>query len=83
MSHLLLFWLLLVLGNLLKDAGCFIGSLTLLKKGYEPKRIHGHHFACFCKLKLMRLGLREEDLFALLLHCGQLHCLADVATVEG
>ncbi len=32
MSRLLLFWLLLVLGDLFKDAGRFIGSLTLLKK---------------------------------------------------
>jgi hypothetical protein len=32
MSHLLLFWLLFVLGNLLKNARCFVGRLTLLKK---------------------------------------------------
>ncbi len=30
----------------------------------------------------MRLGLRKEDLFALLLHCGQLYCSTDVATTE-
>jgi hypothetical protein len=44
MSHLLLFLLLLVLGNLLKNAGHFIGSLTLLKKGDEVKRVRSHHF---------------------------------------
>jgi hypothetical protein len=42
MSHLLLFWLLFVLGNLLKNAGCFIVSLTFLEKGNKPKRVHGH-----------------------------------------
>jgi hypothetical protein len=41
MSCLLLFWQ-LFLPELVKDAGRFIGSLILLKKGYEPKRVHGH-----------------------------------------
>ncbi len=35
MSRLLFFWLLLLL-ELVKDAGCFIHSLTLLKKGHRP-----------------------------------------------
>ncbi len=69
MSRLLLFWLLFLL-ELVKDAGRFIGSLTLLKNGYEPKRVHGHHSVCFPKLALMRLGLRKKDLLALFLHCG-------------
>jgi hypothetical protein len=30
----------------------------------------------------MRLGLCKEDLFALLLRCGQLHCSTDVATAK-
>ncbi len=81
MSYLLLFWLLFLLDHV-KDAGRFIGSLTLLEKGYEPKRVRGHRLVFFCELELMRLGLREEDLFALLLSCGQLHCLTDVATVK-
>ncbi len=81
-SSLLLFWLILVLGNLLKNAGRFIVSLTLLEKGDEPKWVHGHRLVCIHKLKLMRLGLHKEDLFALLLRCGQLHCLTDVATVK-
>jgi hypothetical protein len=72
MSRLLLFRLLLLL-DLFKNAGHFIGSLTLLEKDYELKRVHGHHFVCFCKLVLMHLGLRKEDLIALLLGCGQLH----------
>jgi hypothetical protein len=33
MSRFLLFWLLLVLGYLLKNASCLVGRLTLLKEG--------------------------------------------------
>jgi hypothetical protein len=69
MNHLLLF-LLLLLRDLVKVAGCFTSSLTLLKKGYEPKRVRGHCLVCFCKLVLMHLVLCKEDLFALLLDCG-------------
>jgi hypothetical protein len=82
MSHLLLFWLLLVLGNLLKNPSCFVGCLTLLKESDELERAHRHSFICICKLKLMCLGLHKEDLFALLLCHGQLHCLTEVATVK-
>jgi hypothetical protein len=82
MSQLLLFWLPLFLGNLLKNAGCFIGSLTLLEKGNKPKWDRGHHLVCLHKLELMCLGLHEEDLFALLLCCGQLHCSIDVTTIK-
>jgi hypothetical protein len=34
------------------------------------------------ELVLMHLELHKEDLFALLLHCWQLHFLMEVATVE-
>jgi hypothetical protein len=34
------------------------------------------------ELVLMRLEVHEEDLFALFLHCWQLHCLMEVAVVE-
>jgi hypothetical protein len=80
MNHFLCFWLLLL--DLLKDAGHFISSLTLLKKGNEPKRIHGHHFICLHKLELMCLGRLKEDLFGLLLRCGQLNCSTDIVTVR-
>jgi hypothetical protein len=70
MSCLLFLWLLLLL-ELVKDAGCFIGNLTLLRKSHKPKRVHGHCFVCFCKIKLMHLGLHEKNLFAFLLRCGQ------------
>jgi hypothetical protein len=76
MSHLLLFWLFVLL-DLVKDADHFIGSLTLLKKGDEPKQVCGH-----CLVFSPTNWLREEDLFTLLLRCGQLHCSMDVATVK-
>jgi hypothetical protein len=75
MSCRLLFWL-------LKDAGRFIGSLTLLEKDNDPKQVCGHRFVCIPKLKLMCLGLHREDLFALLLCHGQLHRSTDAATVK-
>jgi hypothetical protein len=81
MSRLLLFWLLFLL-DLVKDVGHSISSLTLLKKGYEPKRVCAHHLVCFRELVLMRLGLRKKYLFALLLSCGQLYCLTDIATFK-
>jgi hypothetical protein len=39
-----------------------------------PKRLRGHRLDCLCKLVLMCLGLRKENLFVLLLRCLQLHC---------
>ncbi len=81
MSRLLLYWLLFLL-ELVNDASHLIGSLTLLKKGYETKRICGHHFVGFHKLVLMRLGLCKKDLFALLLCCGQLYCSTEVAAIK-
>ncbi len=56
MSRLLLFRLFPFL-DLLKDAGRFIGSLALLKKGDTPTWVHGHCLACLCGLELMHLGL--------------------------
>ncbi len=57
MSHLLFFWLLLLL-ELVKEVGRFIGSLTLLKKGHKPKRVCAHCLVHFLELKLMHLGLQ-------------------------
>jgi hypothetical protein len=39
-SRPLLSWLFLLL-DLLKNAGCFIGSLTLLEKGNKPTQVRG------------------------------------------
>ncbi len=55
MSCLLLLQLLLLL-ELVQDTNCFVGSLALLKKGHEPKRVRGHRFVCFRILKLMCLS---------------------------
>jgi hypothetical protein len=81
MSRLLLFGLFLCI-DLLKDASCFTGSLTLLKKGNEPKQVSGYHLVCLHKLVLMCLGLCTENLSDLLLRYGKLHRLIDVATVK-
>ncbi len=64
-SRLLFFWLLLLL-ELVKDTGSFLGCLALLENG-KPKKIHGHPFVCFWELVPMRLWLCKKDLFALLL----------------
>ncbi len=82
MSCFLFFWLIFVLGDLLKNASFSIGCLTQLKESNELERVHVHHLVCICKLKLMSLGLRKEDLFILLLHHGYFHCLMEVATRE-
>jgi hypothetical protein len=82
LSRLLLFRLLFVLDNLPKNAGHFVGRLTLLKKSNELKWVHGHHLVCIHKLKLMRLGLHKEVLFTLLLRSGYLDCSMEVATVK-
>jgi hypothetical protein len=82
MSRLLFFWLLLVLDNLLKNTNHFVDRLTLLKESNELERVCGHCLGCICKLELIRLGLCKEDLFTLLLCCGYLHCLTEVATVK-
>ncbi len=80
MSSFLLLWLLLVLGNLLENASRLVGCLTLLKENNKLERVSRHHLVQVRKLELMRLGLRKEDLFTLLLRHGYFHCLAEVAT---
>jgi hypothetical protein len=82
MSCLLFFWLLFILGDLLKNASCFVGRLTLLKESNELEQVSGQHFVCIHKLKLMCLGLHKGDLVALLLHRGHFHHSAEVATLK-
>jgi hypothetical protein len=81
MIHLLLCWLLLLL-ELVKDTGFFTSGLTMLKKGHEPKSFCGQRLVCLRKRLLMHLGLRQKDLFALLLHCGQLHPLMEIVAIK-
>ena len=82
MSHFLFLQLLLILGNLLKNASCLVGCLTLLKEGNKFDRVSMHRLVQVRELELMHLGLCEEDLFTLLLRCGYLHCLMEVATLQ-
>ncbi len=61
MSLFLFLWLLLVRGNLFKNASRLIGCLTLLEEKDHLERVGRHCLVQVCKLVLMRLGLREED----------------------
>ncbi len=82
LSRFLLFWLLLVLGNLLKNVSRLVGCLTLLKESNQLERVSRHRLVQVCKLELMRLGLHEKDLFTLLLRRGYFHCSMEVAPLE-
>jgi hypothetical protein len=82
LSHFLLFWLLLVLDNLLKNISHLVGCLTLLKESNQLEWVSRHRLVQVCKLELMHLGLREEDLFTLLLCREYFHCSMEVATLK-
>ncbi len=82
MSCFLFFWLLFFLGDLLKNASHVVGCLTLLKESNELEWVSGHRLVQIHKLEPMRLGLRGEDLFTLLLCRGHFHCSTEVATLE-
>ncbi len=73
---------LLVLGNLLENASCLVGCLTVLKEGNHLERVSRHHLVQVGKLVLVCLGLRKEDLFTLLLCCRYVHCSTEVTTLE-
>jgi hypothetical protein len=82
MSRTLFLWLLLVLGNLLKNASRLVGCLTLLEEGNHSERVGRHHLVQVGELVLVRLRLREEDLFTLLLHHGCIHCSMEIVALE-
>ncbi len=82
MSRFLFFLLLLILGNLIKNASHLVGCLTLLKEGNHSERVGRHCLVQVGKLVLVRLRLRKEDLFTLLLHCRYVHRLTEVVTLE-
>jgi hypothetical protein len=82
MSHFLFLRLLLVLGDLLKNASCLVGCLTLLKESNHLEWVGRHPLIQVCKLVLVRLRLRKEDLFTLLLRHGYFHCSTEVATLK-
>jgi hypothetical protein len=82
LSRFLLFWLLLVLGDLLENASRLVGCLTLLEESNQLERVSRRHLIQVHGLKLMCLGLCNKDLFTLLLHRGYFHCLTEVATLK-
>ncbi len=59
LGHFLLFWLLLVLGNLFKKASCPVGCLTLLEESNQLEWVSRHRLVQVRKLELIRLGLRK------------------------
>jgi hypothetical protein len=73
---------LLVLGNLLKNASHLVGCLTLLEEGNHLERVSRNRLVQVGKLVLVRLGLRKEDLFTLLLHHRYFHHLTEVTTLK-
>ncbi len=83
MSRTLFLWLLLILGNLLKNASPHVGCLTLLKEGNHFERVGRYRLVQVGKLVLVRLRLREEeDLFTLLLRCGYFHRSMEVVALK-
>ncbi len=82
MSRFLLFWLLLVLGNLLRNASHLVGHLALLKESDELERVSRYRLIQVLEPELMRLGLRKENLFTLLLCHKYFHHLTEVATLK-
>jgi hypothetical protein len=82
MSRTLFLWLLLIPGNLLKNASRLVGRLTLLKEGNHSERVGRYRLVQVSKLVLVRLGLRKEDLLTLLLRRGYVHRSTEVVTLE-
>jgi hypothetical protein len=80
MSRTLFLWLLLVLGDLLKNASRLVGCLTLLKEGNHSERVDRHRLVQVGELVVVCLRLRKEDLFTLLLRHGYVHCSTEVVT---
>jgi hypothetical protein len=70
MSRFLFLWLLLILGDLIKNATHLVGCLTLLEEGNYSDWVERHYLIQVSKLILVRLRLREEDLFTLPLTMG-------------
>ncbi len=80
--HYLFLWLLLILGNFLKNASNLVGCLTLLKDSDHLEWVGRHHLVQVCKLVLVHLRLHKEDSLTFLLCCEYFHCSTEVATLE-
>ncbi len=81
LSRSLFLWL-PILGNLLKNASHLVWCPTLLKEGDHLERVSRHCFVQVSELVLVHLGLREEDLFTLLLCRRYVHCSTEVNTIK-
>jgi hypothetical protein len=64
MSRFPFLWLLLVLGNLLKNASRLVGRLTLLEESNHPEQVSRHHLVQVSKLVLVCLRLCICSLFS-------------------
>ncbi len=82
MSRTLFLRLLLVPGSLLGNTSRLVGCLTLLKEGNHSEQVGRYRLVQVGELVLVRLGLREEDLFTLLLRHGYVHRLTEVVTLK-
>ncbi len=82
MSRTLFLWLLLVPGNLVKNASRLVGRLTLLEEGNHSERVGRYRLVQVGELVLVRLGLCKEDLFTLLLRRGYVHHLMEVVALK-
>ncbi len=83
MSRFLFLQLLLILGNLIKNASRLVGCLTLLEEGNNhSEQVGRHRLIQVGKLVLVCLRLCKEDLFTLLLRHGYVHCSTEVVTLE-
>ncbi len=81
MSRFLFLWLLLVLGNLIKNASRLVGCLALLEEGNHSERVGRYPLVQVSKLVLVHLRLREENLFTFFLCHGYVHCSTEVVTL--
>ncbi len=81
-SHFSFLVLLLVLGNLLKNASHLVGCLTLLKESNHSERVGRHCLDQVSELVLVHLRLHKEDLSTLHLHCRYVHCSTEVVTFK-
>ncbi len=82
MSCFLSLWLLLILGDLIKNASCLVGCLTLLEEGNHSERVGRYRLVQVGELVLVPLRLRKEDLFTLLLRHEYVYCLTEVVTLK-
>jgi hypothetical protein len=82
MSRFLFLQLLLIIGNLIKNASRLVGCLTLLEEVNHSEWVGRYHLVQVNKLVLVHLRLRKEDLFILLLRHGYVHCSTEVVTLK-